>query len=43
VKRLQEYLDDLWDKKIAADLESGKLDRIIAKAEADEEYDNLLS
>jgi hypothetical protein len=31
---LQGYLDDLWDRQMAADLESGKLDRLIAKAEA---------
>jgi hypothetical protein len=32
---LQEYLDEMWDWQIEADLVSGKLDKIIAKAEAD--------
>ena len=32
---LQEYLDEMWDQQIEADLVSGKLDKIIAKAEAD--------
>jgi len=32
---LQEYLDEMWDRQIEADLVSGKLDKIIAKAEAD--------
>lgn len=32
---LQEYLDDLWDRQIETDLVSGKLDKLIAKAEAD--------
>lgn len=32
---LQEYLDEMWDQQIEADLISGKLDKIIAKAEAD--------
>jgi hypothetical protein len=30
---LQGYLDELWDREIAADLESGRLDRLIEKAE----------
>ncbi|MBW4417751.1 MAG: hypothetical protein KME13_00820 [Myxacorys californica WJT36-NPBG1] len=34
-KWLQEYLDELWDQQIEADLASGKLDRLIAQAEAD--------
>lgn len=32
---LQEYLDEVWDRQIEADLGSGKLDKVIAKAEAD--------
>jgi hypothetical protein len=32
---LQEYLDEIWDKQIEADVASGKLNRLIAKAEAD--------
>jgi hypothetical protein len=32
---LQEYLDEMWDRQIEADLVSGKLDKIIAKAEGD--------
>ncbi|NER22059.1 MAG: hypothetical protein F6J96_15445, partial [Symploca sp. SIO1C2] len=32
---LQEYLDEMWDQYIEADLTSGKLDKLIAKAEAD--------
>lgn len=32
---LQEYLDEMWDQQIEADLGSGKLDKLIAKAEAD--------
>jgi hypothetical protein len=34
-KWLQEYLDNMWDQQIEADLASGKLDRLIAQAEAD--------
>lgn len=32
---LQEYLDEMWDRQIEANLASGKLDKLIAKAEAD--------
>jgi hypothetical protein len=32
---LQEYLDEMWDKQIEADLAAGKLDHLIARAEAD--------
>jgi hypothetical protein len=32
---LQDYLNDMWDKQIETDLLSGKLDSLIAKAEAD--------
>jgi hypothetical protein len=34
-KWLQEYLDEMWDRQIEADLTSGKLDRLIAQAEED--------
>jgi hypothetical protein len=32
---LQEYLDDRWDRQMEEDLESGKLDRLLASSEAD--------
>ncbi|QLE59357.1 hypothetical protein FD725_12660 [Nostoc sp. TCL26-01] len=32
---LQEYLNEIWDQQIAEDLKSGKLDKLMAKAEAD--------
>ncbi|GAB4365767.1 MAG: hypothetical protein Kow00121_02620 [Elainellaceae cyanobacterium] len=32
---LQAYLDEMWDRQIEADLESGRLDKLIAQAEAD--------
>ena len=32
---LQDYLDDAWDRQIAADTAAGKLDGLIAQAEAD--------
>ncbi|AFY34792.1 hypothetical protein [Calothrix sp. PCC 7507] len=32
---LEEYLEQIWDKQIADDLTSGKLNKLIAKAEAD--------
>ena len=32
---LQEYLDEMWDRQIEADLASGKLDKLVAKTEAD--------
>ena len=32
---LDEYLDDAWDEQMKADAESGKLDRVFAKALAD--------
>jgi hypothetical protein len=34
-KWLQAYLDERWDRQIEADLSSGKLDRLMAKAEAE--------
>ena len=35
VKWLQDYLDETWDRQIEADLASGKLDHLMAQAEAD--------
>ncbi|OCQ98928.1 hypothetical protein BCD64_23090 [Nostoc sp. MBR 210] len=32
---LQEYLDEMWDQQIETDVVSGKLNKLIAKAEAD--------
>lgn len=32
---LQDYLDEVWDQQIEADVVSGKLDALIAQAEAD--------
>ena len=32
---LQTYLDDRWDMQMRDDLASGRLERLIAKAEAD--------
>ncbi len=32
---IQTYLDEMWDRQIESDLASGKLDRLIARAEAD--------
>ncbi len=40
-KWLQEYLEDDWDRQIEADFESGKLDRLIAKAESDIANNNM--
>lgn len=34
-KWLQDYLDEMWDRQIEADVASGKLDSLIAQAEAD--------
>ncbi|MEC4815650.1 MAG: hypothetical protein SAK29_20595 [Scytonema sp. PMC 1069.18] len=34
-KWLQDYLDEIWDRQIEADLAAGKLDHLIARAEAD--------
>ncbi|MEA5447400.1 hypothetical protein VB780_02385 [Leptolyngbya sp. CCNP1308] len=31
---LQDYLDGLWDRQIEADLSSGNLDELMAKAES---------
>lgn len=40
-KWLQEYLDDMWDRQIETDLASGKLEHLIAQAEADIENGNV--
>ncbi|MGB8701929.1 MAG: hypothetical protein WCD18_21140 [Thermosynechococcaceae cyanobacterium] len=32
---LQSHLDEMWDRQIEADLVSGRLDRLIARAEED--------
>ena len=32
---LQTYLEEKWDRQLEADVASGKLDKLIAKAEAD--------
>ncbi|NJM48136.1 MAG: hypothetical protein HC860_19815 [Alkalinema sp. RU_4_3] len=32
---IQEYLDEMWDRQIEADLAAGKLNHLIARAEAD--------
>ncbi|MGD1858931.1 MAG: hypothetical protein ACFB0E_03045 [Leptolyngbyaceae cyanobacterium] len=32
---LQDYLDDAWDRQIAADAAAGKLDGLVVQAEAD--------
>jgi hypothetical protein len=34
-ERLQVYLEEKWDRQMETDLTSGRLDRLIAKAEAD--------
>ena len=40
-KWLQEYLDEEWDLQIDADFRTGKLDRLIAKAELDIANNNV--
>ncbi|MEM8716236.1 MAG: hypothetical protein AAGE92_10755, partial [Cyanobacteria bacterium P01_G01_bin.4] len=32
---LQSYFDDVWDRQIEEDLQLGKLDQLISRAEAD--------
>ncbi|BAU11795.1 hypothetical protein LEP3755_22980 [Leptolyngbya sp. NIES-3755] len=34
-KWIQDYLDERWDRQIESDFATGKLDRLIAKAESD--------
>ncbi|GFE70274.1 hypothetical protein [Chroococcus sp. FPU101] len=38
---LQDYLETQWDEQIETDLKSGKLDHLIAKAEADIAANNV--
>ncbi|MBL1173707.1 hypothetical protein [Pantanalinema sp. GBBB05] len=38
---LQEYLDEMWDRQIEADVAAGKLDHLIARAEADIATNNI--
>ncbi|WP_204104692.1 MULTISPECIES: hypothetical protein [Spirulina sp. CCY15215] len=38
---LQTHVDDRWEKQMKADLEVGKLDRLIARAEADIEANTV--
>ncbi|MBW4577710.1 MAG: hypothetical protein KME08_20965 [Aphanothece sp. CMT-3BRIN-NPC111] len=38
---LQTYLNETWDRQIESDLTSGKLDTLIAKAEADIAANNV--
>lgn len=40
-KWLQDYLDEMWDRQIEADLASGKLDRLIAQAKEDIATNNV--
>jgi hypothetical protein len=38
---LQSYLDERWDRQLEDDVEAGKLDHLIARAEADIAADNV--
>jgi hypothetical protein len=38
---LQTYLDETWDRQIEEDLTSGKLDNLLAQAEADIAANNV--
>jgi hypothetical protein len=40
-KWLQTYLEEMWDRQIGSDLNSGKLDNLIARAEADIAINNV--
>lgn len=40
-KWLQDYLDEMWDRQIATDVASGKLDHLIAQAEKDIAANNV--
>jgi transcriptional accessory protein Tex/SPT6 len=40
-KWLQKYLNEEWDREIEADFGSGKLDRLIARAESDIANNNV--
>ena len=39
--RVTEHSADVWDKQIADDLDSGRLEALLA--EVDKEYDNLIA
>jgi hypothetical protein len=38
---LQSYLDERWDRQLEDDVEAGKLDHLIARAEADIAAENV--
>ncbi len=38
---LQEYLNEMWDRQLEADLASGKLDHLLARAEVDIAANNV--
>ena len=40
-KWLQEYLNEMWDRQIEADLASGRLNRLIAQVEEDIAANNV--
>ena len=40
-KWLQDYLDEMWDRQIEADLASGRLDYLIAQSEEDIAANNV--
>lgn len=40
-KCLQDYLDEMWDRQIEADLASGRLDRLISQSEDDIAANNV--
>lgn len=38
---LQDYLDEMWDRQLESDVAAGKLDHLIAQAEADIAANNV--
>jgi hypothetical protein len=40
-KWLQDYLDNLWERQLETDLATGKLDALIARAEAEIESNQV--
>jgi hypothetical protein len=38
---LQDYLDETWDRQLESDVAAGKLDNLIAQAEADIAANNV--
>lgn len=38
---LQSYLDERWDRQLEGDVRAGRLDHLIARAEADIAADNV--